>query len=91
MCFNGWGVVCFEGEWQICRLPQRDRKIRAGEVRRREDQREMGMRVKAGRNRWSRVDESKKGDVGGREGARLKHKDKAGGRREGTEKAEGRR
>lgn len=57
----------------------------------REDQRETGMRVKAGRNRWSRADEPKKGDAGGREGARLKHKDKTGGRREGTEKAEGRR
>lgn len=45
----------------------------------REDQREMGVRVKAGRNRWSRAGEPKKGDAGGREGARLKHKDKTGG------------
>lgn len=85
MCFNGWGVVCFEREWQICCLPKETENTSW------EDQRETGMRVKAGRNRWSRADEPKKGDVGGREGAHLKHKDKPGGRREGTEKAEGRR
>lgn len=35
----------------------------------REDQRETGMRVKAGRNRWSHVDEPKKGGCW-REGGR---------------------